>query len=311
MTTAVETHPSTLTAPALTGLQHIGLTVRDIVASEAWYTNVLGLVRAFVEPHATGEGYAVVMTHPSTGLFVGLDHHPDADREMFSPLRTGLDHVALGLASREAIDEWIAHLDTLGVDHEAVFESAEPAPHALVVFRDPDGIPIELFWYGGETAGQPHLPLRAGSRPRTSTELPHCQLDQQPEDSRHVDAILAEASRWPSVLAGPSAISVEGARALMLDAGTAAGPKEAFMVGQEFCHVHAQGDFSLHAALPLPLAAAAEHSGWAEPHFLAHTGQAPATIVMLYAPRDRAEQDVVLGLVRASYEYALNQQPAV
>ncbi|MGA2307866.1 MAG: VOC family protein [Acidimicrobiales bacterium] len=248
MTTAVETHPSTLTAPALTGLQHIGLTVRDIVASEAWYTNVLGLVRAFVEPHATGEGYAVVMTHPSTGLFVGLDHHPDADREMFSPLRT---------------------------------------------------------------AGQPHLPLRAGSRPRTSTELPHCQLDQQPEDSRHVDAILAEASRWPSVLAGPSAISVEGARALMLDAGTAAGPKEAFMVGQEFCHVHAQGDFSLHAALPLPLAAAAEHSGWAEPHFLAHTGQAPATIVMLYAPRDRAEQDVVLGLVRASYEYALNQQPAV
>jgi hypothetical protein len=30
---------------------------------------------------------------------------------------------------------------------------------------------------------------------------------------------------------------------------------------------------------------------------------------MLYAPRDRAEQDVVLGLVRASYEFALDQRP--
>ena len=160
-------------------------------------------------------------------------------------------------------------------------------------------------------AGQPHLPPRAGSRPCTSTEIPHCQLDQQPDDSPRIDAILAEALTWPLVLAGPSAISVEGARGLTLDPSTAAGPSEAFMVGREFCHSHAQGDFSLHAALPLPLAAAAERAGWAEPHFLAHTGQAPATIVMLYAPRDRAEQDVVLELVRASYEFALNRQPAM
>jgi len=83
------------------------------------------------------------------------------------------------------------------------------------------------------------------------------------------------------------------------------------MVDGEFCHVHAQGDFSLHAALPLPLAAAAESGGWAEPHFFVHTGRAPATIVILCAPRDRAEQEVVLGLVRASYEFALNQRPAV
>ena len=147
-------------------------------------------------------------------------------------------------------------------------------------------------------ASQPHLPQRAGSRPSTSTEIPHRQLDQQPGDSRHVDAILAEASTWPAVLGGPSSISVEGARALTLDESTAPGPKEAFMVDREFCHVHAQGDFSLHAALPLPLAAAAESEGWAELHFLVHTGRAPATIVMLYAPRDSAEQDVVLGLVQ-------------
>jgi len=158
-------------------------------------------------------------------------------------------------------------------------------------------------------ATQLHLPQRAGPRPSTSNEIPHCQLDQQPGDSRYVDAIFAEALTWPSVLGGPSSISVEGARALTLDESAAPGPKEAFMVGREFCHVHAQGDFSLHAALPLPLAAAAESEGWAEPHFFVRTGRAPATIVMLYAPRDRAEQDVILGLVRASYEFAIDQRP--
>ena len=149
MTTTAEASPSTLTVPSLTGVQHLGLTVRDIGASEAWYTSVLGLVRAFVEPHSTGEGHAVVMTRPGTGLFLGLDHHPDADREMFDPLRTGLDHVAFGVASREDMDTWISHLDAMGVEHDALSESAEPLPHALVVLRDPDGIAIELFWLEG------------------------------------------------------------------------------------------------------------------------------------------------------------------
>lgn len=149
MTIATKPSPTNRAAPTVTGLHHLGLTVRDIAASEAWYTEVLGLVRVFVEPHGTGNGYAVVMTRPGTGLFVGLDHHPDADQEMFRALRTGLDHLALALACREDLDEWITYLDTLGVEHGAVFENEQPAPHALLVFHDPDGIPIELIWFGG------------------------------------------------------------------------------------------------------------------------------------------------------------------
>jgi hypothetical protein len=122
-----------------------------------------------------------------------------------------------------------------------------------------------------------------------------------------VDAILAEALTWPAVLGQPSQISVEGGRALILDDSTPGGPTEAFLIGREFCHVHAQGDLSLHAALSLPLAAAAERAGWAEPHYLVKAGRVPATIVMLYAPRDELERDVVLRLVRASYEFALDE----
>ncbi|MGH7610238.1 MAG: luciferase family protein [Candidatus Dormibacteria bacterium] len=152
---------------------------------------------------------------------------------------------------------------------------------------------------------RPELPTRPGARPRTRTDFPQSQLDQQPADGGHVDAVYAEALTWPNVLGRPTQISVEGSRALTLEESSAAGPAEAFMIGHEFCHVHAQGDCSLHASLPVPLAKAAERAGWAEPHFLVHTGQAPATIVLVYAPRDEAERAVVLQLVRASYEFAL------
>ena len=155
--------------------------------------------------------------------------------------------------------------------------------------------------------GQSPMPTRAGSRPNTASEIPHSQLDQQPADGRHVDAILAEALTWPYVVGQPSEISVAGARGLTLTKSTPGGPAEAFMAGREFCHVHAQGDYSLHTTLPLSLAEAAERAGWAEPHFLVHTGRAPATVVMVYAPRDDSERDIVQQLVRASYEFAVNK----
>jgi hypothetical protein len=153
------------------------------------------------------------------------------------------------------------------------------------------------------------LPARSGTRPRATSSLPHTQLDQQPADARELDVILAEASTWPHVRLESSRIAVEGSRALVLTTDVEAGPDEAFMVGREFCHGHAGGDFSLHATLPVPLAAAAQRGGWAEPHYLVHSGQAPATVVMLYAPRDEVDRDVILGLVRASYEFALGKDP--
>jgi len=136
--------------PGLTGISHVGLTVRDVATSEAWYTDVLGLVRVFVEPHSAGEGHAVVMTRSGTALFLGLDHHPDADQHVFSERRTGLDHLALAAESRADLDRWAGHLDFRGIDHSPIVDVDEPSPHAQMTFRDPDGIPIEVFWMGGE-----------------------------------------------------------------------------------------------------------------------------------------------------------------
>lgn len=148
------------------------------------------------------------------------------------------------------------------------------------------------------------LPHRAGPRPTTSTQIPHRQLDQQPPDRRHLDALLAAAGDWPGVIEAKSGVSVEGARALTLSADDPVGPPEAFMVGHEFAHGHANADFSLHACLPPHLAGEAERAGWAEPHYLVKTGRLPTTVVMLYAPRNDTEREVVLGLLRAAYQFA-------
>ena len=147
------------------------------------------------------------------------------------------------------------------------------------------------------------LPRRAGPRPRTTSTNPHTQLDQQPLDRAQRDLLARSLFALPGVVERPSQISVPGARALWLAEG-ADGPPEAFMVGAEFGHLHPGADQSLHAMLPPGLVEGAIERGWAELHPVARLGAIPPTAVMLYAPRDGGEREVVEALVRASYAYA-------
>ena len=143
-------HPDTATAtlPSLSGIHHLGLTVRDIDESERWYADVLGMVRVFVEPHPRGGGHTVVINRPDTFLFLGLDFHPQADVERFDERRTGLDHISLTVDARSDLDVWARRLDALGVEHGSIHDMEQPV-HAVMVVRDPDGIPVELFWAAG------------------------------------------------------------------------------------------------------------------------------------------------------------------
>ncbi len=148
------------------------------------------------------------------------------------------------------------------------------------------------------------LPQRAGERPHTTPTNPHRQLDDQPTDLAFGIELAQRVFALPDVEEGPSLVSVPGARALRLRADAPAGPPEAFMSGREFAHLHPGDDQSLHAMLPQGLVAAAVAAGWAEPHPVVRMGGLPDTAVMLYAPRDRAELEVIYGLVLASYHFA-------
>lgn len=153
-------------------------------------------------------------------------------------------------------------------------------------------------------AGARHpLPRRRGPRPSTTPTNPHTQLDQQPPGTEQRDQLAAALLALPGVVERPSRISVPGARALWLEEG-AGGPPEAFMVGAEFAHLHPGDDQSLHAMLPPALAEDAIDAGWAERHPVAARGLIPLNAVMLYAPRDDGERQVVEGMVRACHRFA-------
>ncbi|MFL5824896.1 MAG: luciferase family protein [Thermoleophilaceae bacterium] len=148
------------------------------------------------------------------------------------------------------------------------------------------------------------LPSRDGARPRTTPTNPHTQLDQQPADTQLIDELARRVFALPGVIEEPSGISVPGARALVLAPGEEAGPPEAFLIGREFAHLHPDPDHSLHAMLPPETMEEAIAAGWAELHPVALRGLIPRTAVMLYAPRDDAELDVIERLVRASHAFA-------
>lgn len=128
--------------PTITGLHHICLTVRDADASERFYSTVFGFMRVLELPDEEGRGYKRVLMHPQAGAVVALTTHKSSDGSLFTEFRTGLDHFAFGVDSREEAEAWISHFDDLGVEHSDI--TTTPVGD-LVTVRDPDNIQVELW----------------------------------------------------------------------------------------------------------------------------------------------------------------------
>ena len=129
--------------PEIHGVHHLALTVTDLPHSAAWYEDVLGLTKLTEfelpgeHPHPT-----VLFLHPGSELLIGLHGHPSNEGDNFSEFRTGLDHVAFGVADRADLEVWRLRLEEKGVAHSPIAD----APYgAMLVFRDPDNIQLELY----------------------------------------------------------------------------------------------------------------------------------------------------------------------
>jgi len=126
--------------PTITGAHHLALTVPDVQRSAAWYMDLLGLVQVL-----EGGDESVtfkVLAHPACGWVMGLRQYRDGSGDAFDEFRTGLDHLAFGVADRSELEAWETELARRSITYSPI---AESPIGTVLVFRDPDGIQLE-FW---------------------------------------------------------------------------------------------------------------------------------------------------------------------
>lgn len=152
------------------------------------------------------------------------------------------------------------------------------------------------------------LPTRSGARPETNPCLPHYQKTDNPSKAvweALIKRVFSEQNTNFPGSTGPhrSLVSLPDSQALFLDGDPSVPCARAF-IGKEWAHIHGASDGSAHVGLSEADAATAIKAGWAERHLLAGKNGLVAGLVMIYAPRNDEEINVVLEILQAAYKFA-------
>ncbi|KEQ99336.1 hypothetical protein AUEXF2481DRAFT_35239 [Aureobasidium subglaciale EXF-2481] len=172
----------------------------------------------------------------------------------------------------------------------------------MFALRDPYA-PPKIPWSMTSKAGCiSGLSQRRGVRPSTLGIAPHRQINQRPSREMHeklVDALHDIADANVHLLEGTSCFEKHGT-------GLFSENPQRRTCGGEICHTHLS-DGSMHLTLHPADAKVMLEAGWGERHPLARGGWlerfVPGGFVMIYAPRDDDELDVVLEIVRVAAWY--------
>ena len=132
----------------ITDYSHVRVTVTDIARSKKFYDDVFGFT-VFAEVPADADEQTkkdmwwvwggVIYQFP--GGLLGL--RPVAQEgDVFDPDKVGLDHLSFSVTNVDEVRAAAAVLDGLGIAHEGV---KTDNGMALLEFRDPDNISLELF----------------------------------------------------------------------------------------------------------------------------------------------------------------------
>jgi catechol 2,3-dioxygenase-like lactoylglutathione lyase family enzyme len=141
-------------------LHHVAITVQDFDRSMPWYEAVFGISYRMDVPHQGGLGK--LMTDDAWELSLVLHKHDTTPPGNFQEVVVGLDHIGFEVGTREDLLEWQRHLEAHGVARAAAAD--RPLTHApiadepygaILVFRDPDNIQLELFASGEVPASSP------------------------------------------------------------------------------------------------------------------------------------------------------------
>ena len=127
-------------------IHHLGLTVRDVDVSAAWYVDTLGFQRVGAYTAPDDSRRKVFLRHDGLRARLGLTQHQRGSEEAFDETRIGLDHLAFAVGTREDLDAWAHRFSVAGVTFSPVAPANSIRGAAVLVFRDPDNVQLELFF---------------------------------------------------------------------------------------------------------------------------------------------------------------------
>ena len=128
-----------------TGLNHLGLAVRNLDDTTAFFTEVLGW-----EELARDESYPRnAITDGKLRLTLWQVDHSQPVAEFDRRANIGLHHLALEVASEDDLNRLANRIiDTPGVEVEFMPELVGKGPRKHMMFSEPGGIRLELLWQG-------------------------------------------------------------------------------------------------------------------------------------------------------------------
>lgn len=119
------------------GFSHAQLIVSDVVASAAWYCDVLGLEQ-FVQGTIDAGPY-VGLRHPQASFVIGLQTATPDQRPGLGS--TAIEHLSFAVADRDTL---VNMRDAMALRGVAVGNLFEEAVSYNVRVSDPDGLVLEL-----------------------------------------------------------------------------------------------------------------------------------------------------------------------
>jgi catechol 2,3-dioxygenase-like lactoylglutathione lyase family enzyme len=127
-----------MTIRELAGVHHVKMPVTDLAQSLHWYRQVFGLRPTIEFPDADG------VVRGFSGEIPGL--LPTLVSFRVNPAAVegcrGFDPVSFAVQSRDDLERWVEHLDSLDVKHSPIVEASIGW---LLIFDDPDGLTLHLY----------------------------------------------------------------------------------------------------------------------------------------------------------------------
>jgi glyoxylase I family protein len=124
----------------LKGIHHAAIICSDYQRSKRFYMEILNLRFVAENDRAHRGSYKLDLALPD-GSQIELFSFPDPPARLTQPEAAGLRHLAFATAD---LDECVAHLGQSGVSLEEI-RIDEYTGKRFVFFRDPDGLPLELY----------------------------------------------------------------------------------------------------------------------------------------------------------------------